>query len=66
MGDYNQICLHSEVLEGTFAESRAMKMLDECNFLNLGASSSKFTCERKDNGRRVLTKRLNIGLGDIV
>ncbi|GAB2216256.1 hypothetical protein Droror1_Dr00024026 [Drosera rotundifolia] len=67
LGDFNEICTPGEVVGSAFCEARAMKMIsmmDECNLIDLGATGSKFTWERKKDGHRELAKRLDRALGD--
>lgn len=68
MGDYNEVCSLLEVVEGEYNEVRATNMtymIDDCNFIDLGAVGSKFTWEKRENGVRTIAKRLDRALGDI-
>lgn len=50
IGDFNEICLPSEVVGGEFSQARAMSMLnmmDDCELMDFRAIGTKFTWERQ-------------------
>ncbi|XP_057432405.1 uncharacterized protein LOC130725171 [Lotus japonicus] len=67
-GDFNEIMSPSEVSGGDFCQMRANRMLamvEECEFIDFGATGRQFTWERKHNGRRTIAKRLDRSIGDV-
>lgn len=65
VGDFNEILLPSEVKGGNFLLSRAnqfAQVLDECKLLDLGASGSKFTWCKNNQGK--VLKRLDSAIVD--
>lgn len=69
IGDFNEIFLPSEQRGGMFSSARAARfgdMLDNCGLMDIPFFGSKFTWQRPCRGGRLVSKRLDRCVCDLV
>jgi hypothetical protein len=68
VGDFNEVILPSEQKGGNFNQSRAdalLKVMDECHFVDIATSGTKFTWVRNCTGQRRISKKLDRGIANL-
>ncbi|KAL6567778.1 hypothetical protein OROGR_001446 [Orobanche gracilis] len=68
IGDFNEVLYPAEIRGGDFVHARAdrfMRTMEDCRLMDLGLIGSNFTWFRKQNGRIILSKRLDRAMGDV-
>lgn len=68
MGDFNEILSPSEQQGGDFSSTRAVAFataMDDCNLVDLEFFGSKFMWQKKCVGGRLISRRLDRGIGDL-
>lgn len=69
LGDFNEVLLPSEQRGGSFVHSRALafsNVLNGCDLADIHSVGGQFTWFRNWQGRRILSKKLDRGVGDAV
>jgi endonuclease/exonuclease/phosphatase family metal-dependent hydrolase len=68
IGDFNETLLPSDQQGGIFNNARAAifaKFMDDCNLLDLTTTGGRYTWHRNNNGRRILSKKLDRSLANV-
>lgn len=68
IGDFNEIVFPCEQKGGTFLQSKVdvlLRMMDDCDFLDLLAVGGHFTWTHNCWGHRKISKKLDRGIGNI-
>src|ERR1044072_10016334 len=68
VGDFNEIIHDSEVRGGELVRSRAdqfARVLENCRMVDLGVVGNRDTWFRRQNGRIILSQRLDRAVGDV-